>query len=138
MKSSNDSLILVVILGVVLYFGGAFKPAPGPTPTPTGPLAAMVTNANDRASIRSFFLDFQSVLKADTTGEIATTHELYDVLNRASTLTATATGSGKYPGFGVAVGDRLKAGVGTLEDVPLTGDVKNKAIATLGSIAAEL
>ncbi len=137
MKSSNDSLILVVILGAVLYFGGAFKPTPGPAPTPSGPLAAMVTNANDRAAIKSFFTDFQTVLKADA-GEIATTHELYDVLNRASTLTATATGSGKYPGFGVAVGDRLKAGIGTLEDVPLTGDVKNKAIATLGSIAAEL
>lgn len=107
-----------------------------PGPAPQQPLAALVTDAQHRATLSAFYRDFADVLGRDqtvvkTTGQFRTAHPA------CLTLLLQQTGYPRYAGLDQAVSDRIKAAVG-LDDAPLDGAKRAALVACLTQISKEL
>lgn len=136
MKSNNDLLWVVVIVGALFYFGNGGQ-LPSPNPQPTTPLAATVTNANHRATIAAFYRDFAAVLASDQGGIVKTLGQFRTAQSAGSKL-LDSQNQIDYPQFRAAVSERLKVAAEGLDDGPLDASKRASLVAAMTAISQEL
>ena len=137
---------LVTAIGCELYpTNGDGPPLPDP-PTPSGPepsaelqqlvspLRGIISETRDIVMASQFFEDFADVVERDTE-VIASTQQLRAGYIRSEKLMLQRTDMvGKYPGFGEAK-DKVLATVLGLDNVSLTAEKRQKAVAAFEAIA---
>lgn len=134
MKQSND-LVWLVVVGLVIWYVSQSNKTPSPAPSPNQGLAAIVTDAGDRAKLSVFYHDFAEILNRDTS-VVKTTGQFREAHKNALTLMLVGTSYPRYPGLDQAVSERIKTAI-QLDDTTLDANKKAALVSVLNSISSE-
>lgn len=142
-RQVNNAVLALAIGALTVGLAGTLPnidlpDVPWPTPTPTdppGPLAAMVAEEH-RPRLVQFFNDLAAVVEADSAGVLATTEQVRQAQNAASTLLVQA---GQWPANAQLRSElmRRQESAFGLESQPVTPELRARIVAFYRQVAED-